>query len=196
MVEKPLTATKRKANMDLEKLGPEMRQLEEQYVIYIFCSSRTILEHATPQIYDIRLHRTQAHVILPTQPTAHDARHDDSTQRRRRYTRRRRDAHNSRCFTSRYSRRTHAQNERQCSWAQSPRTRTTSRIRHWYWSWCRFRTDVFTISSTPVDVDAKPNRFKPVQSRNANATGSGANTCTRTWRWRTGTDEWLNEGEE
>ena len=69
MVEKPLTATKRKANMDLEKLGPEMRQLEEQYVIYIFCSSRTILEHATPQIYDIRLHRTQAHVILPTQPT-------------------------------------------------------------------------------------------------------------------------------
>ena len=32
MVEKPLTATKRKQNVDLDKLGPEYRQLEEQYV--------------------------------------------------------------------------------------------------------------------------------------------------------------------
>ena len=30
MVEKPLTATKRKQNIDLDKLGPEYRQLEEQ----------------------------------------------------------------------------------------------------------------------------------------------------------------------
>ena len=32
MVEKPLTATKRKQNVDLDKLGPEYRQLEEQCV--------------------------------------------------------------------------------------------------------------------------------------------------------------------
>lgn len=32
MVEKPLTHTKRKANTDLGKLKPELRQLEEQYV--------------------------------------------------------------------------------------------------------------------------------------------------------------------
>ncbi|EIW84113.1 kinase-like protein [Coniophora puteana RWD-64-598 SS2] len=32
MVEKPLQHTKRKANADLDKLKPEMRQLEEQYV--------------------------------------------------------------------------------------------------------------------------------------------------------------------
>jgi serine/threonine kinase 32 len=30
MVEKPLTHTRRKANTDLQKLKPEMRQLEEQ----------------------------------------------------------------------------------------------------------------------------------------------------------------------
>ena len=30
MVEKPLTHTKRKANADLDKLRPELRQLEEQ----------------------------------------------------------------------------------------------------------------------------------------------------------------------
>ncbi len=32
MVEKPLTHTKRKLNTDLEKLKPEFRELEEQYV--------------------------------------------------------------------------------------------------------------------------------------------------------------------
>ena len=32
MVEKPLTHTKRKANVDLDKLKPELRQLEEQCV--------------------------------------------------------------------------------------------------------------------------------------------------------------------
>lgn len=32
MVEKPLTHSKRKANPDLEKMKPELRQLEEQYV--------------------------------------------------------------------------------------------------------------------------------------------------------------------
>ena len=33
MVEKPLTHSKLKANPDLEKMKPELRQLEEQYVI-------------------------------------------------------------------------------------------------------------------------------------------------------------------
>ena len=33
MVERPLTATKRKQNVDLNKLKPEYRQLEEQYVL-------------------------------------------------------------------------------------------------------------------------------------------------------------------
>jgi serine/threonine kinase 32 len=33
MVEKPLTHSKRKANPDLEKMKPELRQLEEQCVL-------------------------------------------------------------------------------------------------------------------------------------------------------------------
>lgn len=32
MVEKPLTHSKRKVNPDLEKMKPELRQMEEQYV--------------------------------------------------------------------------------------------------------------------------------------------------------------------
>ena len=35
MVEKPLTAKKRKENIDLDKLGPEYRQLEEQCVFNV-----------------------------------------------------------------------------------------------------------------------------------------------------------------
>ena len=34
MVEKPLTATKRKQNVDPSKLKPEFRQLEEEYVFF------------------------------------------------------------------------------------------------------------------------------------------------------------------
>ncbi|KAG7086527.1 hypothetical protein E1B28_002478 [Marasmius oreades] len=34
MVEKPLTHSKRKAHLDLDKLGPELRKLEEQFTIY------------------------------------------------------------------------------------------------------------------------------------------------------------------
>lgn len=34
MVEKPLTHTKRKVNPDLDKLKPELRQLEEQSVYH------------------------------------------------------------------------------------------------------------------------------------------------------------------
>ncbi|KAG6862035.1 hypothetical protein C0995_008223 [Termitomyces sp. Mi166 len=40
MVEKPLTHSKRKANVDLDKLKPELRQLEEQFTVYDFTSSR------------------------------------------------------------------------------------------------------------------------------------------------------------
>ncbi|TFK75141.1 kinase-like protein [Pluteus cervinus] len=36
MVEKPLTHSKRKANADLDKLKPELRQLEEQFTVYDF----------------------------------------------------------------------------------------------------------------------------------------------------------------
>ncbi|KAG1875494.1 kinase-like domain-containing protein [Suillus subalutaceus] len=40
MVEKPLTHTKRKANPDLAKMKPEVRQLEEQFTIYDFMSTK------------------------------------------------------------------------------------------------------------------------------------------------------------
>ncbi|KAH9481572.1 Serine/threonine-protein kinase 32A [Psilocybe cubensis] len=40
MVEKPLTHSKRKANPDLEKMKPELRQLEEQFTVYNFTSMK------------------------------------------------------------------------------------------------------------------------------------------------------------
>jgi serine/threonine kinase 32 len=40
MVEKPLTHTKRKANTDLERLKPELRQLEEQFTVYDYERTR------------------------------------------------------------------------------------------------------------------------------------------------------------
>ncbi|KAJ8521104.1 hypothetical protein ONZ45_g2147 [Pleurotus djamor] len=42
MVEKPLTHTKRKANTDLDKLRPELRQLEEQFTVYDFTRSKRL----------------------------------------------------------------------------------------------------------------------------------------------------------
>ncbi|KAI0707121.1 kinase-like protein [Earliella scabrosa] len=42
MVEKPLTHSKRKQNPDLEKMKPELRQLEEQFTIYDFSKNRRI----------------------------------------------------------------------------------------------------------------------------------------------------------
>ncbi|KAI0346281.1 kinase-like protein [Trametopsis cervina] len=42
MVEKPLTHTKRKAHPDLEKMKPELRQLEEQFTIYDFSKNNRI----------------------------------------------------------------------------------------------------------------------------------------------------------
>ncbi|KAJ7596661.1 kinase-like domain-containing protein [Mycena floridula] len=40
MVEKPLTHSKRKANTDLDKLKPELRQLEEQFTVYDFSQDK------------------------------------------------------------------------------------------------------------------------------------------------------------
>lgn len=42
MVEKPLTHSKRKAHPDLEKMKPELRQLEEQFTIYDFSKNNRI----------------------------------------------------------------------------------------------------------------------------------------------------------
>ncbi|KAJ3573124.1 hypothetical protein NP233_g2624 [Leucocoprinus birnbaumii] len=42
MVEKPLTHSKRKANPDLEKMKPELRQLEEQFTVYDFDRSQRL----------------------------------------------------------------------------------------------------------------------------------------------------------
>jgi serine/threonine kinase 32 len=42
MIEKPLTHTKRKANPDMEKMKPELRQLEEQFTLYDFSNSRRL----------------------------------------------------------------------------------------------------------------------------------------------------------
>lgn len=39
MVEKPLTHTRRRANADLDKLKPELRQLEEQCVFPEYAAS-------------------------------------------------------------------------------------------------------------------------------------------------------------
>ncbi|TFK21169.1 kinase-like protein [Coprinopsis marcescibilis] len=42
MVEKPLSHSKRKANPDLEKMKPELRQMEEQFTVYDFSSSKRL----------------------------------------------------------------------------------------------------------------------------------------------------------
>ena len=72
MVEKHLTHTKRKANADLDKLKPEMRQLEEQYVAGHY-RSHFLLKWR--QIHCLRLHATKSHVVLSAQPNRHQARY-------------------------------------------------------------------------------------------------------------------------
>ena len=42
MVEKPLTHSQRKAHPDLEKMKPELRQLEEQFTVYDFTKNTRI----------------------------------------------------------------------------------------------------------------------------------------------------------
>lgn len=65
MVEKPLTHSKRKAHPDLEKMKPELRQLEEQYV-FLYNLSIFGLFTTFMQVHCIRLLQEQANVILPT----------------------------------------------------------------------------------------------------------------------------------
>ncbi|KAI6025763.1 kinase-like domain-containing protein [Pisolithus orientalis] len=76
MVEKPLTHTKRKANLDLEKLKPELRQLEEQFTVYDFTSSqrRSYYPHNQPITTVVRssgsepmsVIQSQTHTLQPT----------------------------------------------------------------------------------------------------------------------------------
>jgi len=49
MVEKPLTHTKRKANADLDKLKPELRELEEKFTVYDFVSTRRMSYYPSNQ---------------------------------------------------------------------------------------------------------------------------------------------------
>lgn len=68
MVEKPLTHTKRKANADLDKLKPELRQLEEKYVQHLswnepLCSQ---LHEGSP--FMISLAPSGYHITLTTSP--------------------------------------------------------------------------------------------------------------------------------
>lgn len=68
MVEKPLTHSKRKAHPDLEKMKPELRQMEEEYV---HCASfPPLVLISALQVHDIRLLEEQSAVILPTQPAS------------------------------------------------------------------------------------------------------------------------------
>ena len=65
MVEKPLTHTKRKAHPDLEKMKPELRQLEEQYVVAQVPFTNPLTEtFLRTQIYRVRLHTESADVVL------------------------------------------------------------------------------------------------------------------------------------
>ncbi|KIK54540.1 hypothetical protein GYMLUDRAFT_1022588 [Collybiopsis luxurians FD-317 M1] len=68
MVEKPLTHTKRKANVDMEKLKPEMRQLEEQFTIYDF--DRTRRKSYYPQNLPLSSVTASQTESLQLQPTA------------------------------------------------------------------------------------------------------------------------------
>ncbi|KAH7884626.1 kinase-like domain-containing protein [Phlebopus sp. FC_14] len=74
MVEKPLTHSKRKVNSDMDKMKPEIRQLEEQFTVYDFMSSkrRSYYPHNQP-ITTIRSSDSEAIVQSQTttlQPTA------------------------------------------------------------------------------------------------------------------------------
>ena len=41
LTEKPLRQSKRKANSNPEKMKPELRQMEEQYVMVNYCASKS-----------------------------------------------------------------------------------------------------------------------------------------------------------
>ncbi|KAF8905040.1 kinase-like domain-containing protein [Gymnopilus junonius] len=74
MVEKPLTHSKRKANQDLEKMKPELRQLEEQFTVYNFTNMKRMsyYPHNQPVIgiesdnTDRTLAQSATGTIIPT----------------------------------------------------------------------------------------------------------------------------------
>ncbi|KAF5379912.1 hypothetical protein D9757_007183 [Collybiopsis confluens] len=75
MVEKPLTHSKRKANVDMEKLKPEMRQLEEQFTVYDFDHTRRQSYYPHNQLITSRIGESTILANSPTesqqlQPTA------------------------------------------------------------------------------------------------------------------------------
>jgi serine/threonine kinase 32 len=63
MVEKPLTHSKRKANPDLEKMKPELRQLEEQYV-FDTASLDLLMDFILYKVYHIQLQLLEPNVLL------------------------------------------------------------------------------------------------------------------------------------
>ncbi|KAL4066732.1 kinase-like domain-containing protein [Scleroderma yunnanense] len=69
MVEKPLTHTKRKANPDLNKMKPELRQLEEQFTVYDFMSSprRSYYPHNQPITTVVRNSESEPVSVIQSQ---------------------------------------------------------------------------------------------------------------------------------
>lgn len=71
MIEKPLTHTKRKTNPDLEKMKPELRQLEEQFTVYDFSRSRRLTYYphnqpvGTSERSDQTLVQTATGTVIP-----------------------------------------------------------------------------------------------------------------------------------
>lgn len=63
MVEKPLTHSKRKANPDLEKMKPELRQLEEQYV-FDTASLDLLMDAIFYKVHHIQLQFLEPNVLL------------------------------------------------------------------------------------------------------------------------------------
>ncbi|KAI0077858.1 kinase-like protein [Panus rudis PR-1116 ss-1] len=68
MVEKPLTHSKRKANPDLEKMKPELRQLEEQFTVYDFTKSKRMsyYPHNQPIITSNHSEDEDPSTVLPS----------------------------------------------------------------------------------------------------------------------------------
>lgn len=64
MVEKPLTHSKRKQNPDLEKMKPELRQLEEQCVQLPIILCFTLI--SCMQVYSLRFFQDTEDILLPS----------------------------------------------------------------------------------------------------------------------------------
>ncbi|KAM5537198.1 hypothetical protein V8D89_009131 [Ganoderma adspersum] len=84
MVEKPLTHSKRKQNPDLEKMKPELRQLEEQFTVYDFSKNRRISYYPHNQTLTNGLHQDESesseiiqsttNTLIPTSTMVHPSR--------------------------------------------------------------------------------------------------------------------------